>query len=307
VARPITPPISTAEIADAAVTTDKIADGAVTVAELATNAVETAKIANQAVTGDKIQDASITPVKLAFAVPSRPMTPPIETAEIGDAQVTPVKLSFAVPTRPLVPPIAAAEIADLQITDSKIADGAVTGGKVADGAIGVTKLQGLSVTTDKLAPGAVTPEKVDSVNTPTDGQLLSIELATSRYKYVTPAVGASGITFLNSNIMVFSNSDSADVDQALDLSAWIPTTATGVLVEMQHTGATSDGEDRILLVFGRRTAMDWGYSTLPLQGRYQDLYKGDIVATDSARMIRVFISRSGRFSAVNVWIKGYIE
>jgi hypothetical protein len=83
--------------------------------------------------------------------------------------------------------------------------------------------------------------------------------------------------------------------------------ATGVLVEMQHTGATTDGNDRILLVFGRRTAMDWGYSTLPLQGRYQDLYKDAIVATDSARMIRVFISRGGRFSAVNVWLRGYME
>ena len=57
--------VSTAKIADGAVTTIKIADLGVTTAKLATTAVTTDKIANLSVTTAKINDAAVTTAKIA--------------------------------------------------------------------------------------------------------------------------------------------------------------------------------------------------------------------------------------------------
>ncbi|MBI4712744.1 MAG: hypothetical protein HY762_05520 [Planctomycetes bacterium] len=133
-------------LGNGAVTTDKIADGAVTEPKLADNSVNAAKImagavgsselATNSVITSKIADGAVTPAKLSTidapadgetptynaaqakfewkpaAGVSRPLVPPITTAEIGDAQVTPAKLSFTPVSRPLVPPATPAEMED---------------------------------------------------------------------------------------------------------------------------------------------------------------------------------------------------
>ncbi|MBI4712239.1 MAG: hypothetical protein HY762_02890 [Planctomycetes bacterium] len=128
--------IGTAEIVDGAVTTPKLASSSVTSAKIGAGAVRGTELADGAVSSAKLSSAAVTPAKLAAIdspadgeVPaynqaqakfewkpaagvSRPLVPPIATAEIGDAQVTPVKLSFTPVSRPLVPPATPAEMED---------------------------------------------------------------------------------------------------------------------------------------------------------------------------------------------------
>ncbi|MBI4712894.1 MAG: hypothetical protein HY762_06320, partial [Planctomycetes bacterium] len=99
-------------IPDNSISAAKLVDNAVEKRHIKTAAVDTDELANAAVTSDKLRDASVTPAKLSFSVPTRPMVPPLEAAEIGDAQVTPAKLSFAPVSRPLIPPATPAEMED---------------------------------------------------------------------------------------------------------------------------------------------------------------------------------------------------
>lgn len=75
--------ISTAEIADSAITADKIASNAVTNAKLADNAVTTAEIADNAVTNAKIADNAITTAEIG--------TGAVTTDELGANAVTTAK------------------------------------------------------------------------------------------------------------------------------------------------------------------------------------------------------------------------
>ncbi|MCP4124718.1 MAG: tail fiber domain-containing protein [Bacteroidetes bacterium] len=77
--------ISTAKLADEAVTTIKILDANVTTAKLADSAVTTVKIADSNVTTAKIADANVTNAKLAVDS--------VATANIIDANVTNAKLA----------------------------------------------------------------------------------------------------------------------------------------------------------------------------------------------------------------------
>ncbi|HLD36287.1 MAG TPA: hypothetical protein VJC37_06160 [Planctomycetota bacterium] len=90
--------VDTDELANASVTTDKIRDANVTGVKIAANAITTGKIATGAVGTSDIANGAVTPEKLSFSVPSRPLTPPIATAEIGDGQVTQAKLAPDVQT-----------------------------------------------------------------------------------------------------------------------------------------------------------------------------------------------------------------
>ncbi|MEK7309964.1 MAG: hypothetical protein AAB038_04020 [Planctomycetota bacterium] len=85
--------VDTDELAAASVTTEKIRDANVTGVKIAANAITTGKIATGAVGTTDIANGAVTPEKLSFSVPSRPLTPPVTTAEIGDGQVTQAKLA----------------------------------------------------------------------------------------------------------------------------------------------------------------------------------------------------------------------
>lgn len=287
--------VGTADLIDGAVTNAKIAANTITQGKIAANAVGSSEIQDNAVNSREISNGAVTPEKLAAIdtpadgeVPTynqaqgkhewkplpagltRPITPPIATDEIGDAQVTPAKLSFTSVTRPLNPPIATAEI----------------------------------------APGAVTVEKVDAVNPPTDGYALTYELVSGRFKYTL--AGGNKVTFLQAQPQVYTEASAGNIDQLVDLSAWIPATATAVLLEIQFNamGVPRDIE-QVLQVIGRR-GMDWGNTTIHhiwqnIANFNNNVYKEAILATDSARQVRVLIVKNGQFCSTNIWIKGYIE
>ena len=133
--------VATDDIKDGAVTRDKIRDGAVTKEKMADGTIGTAEIIDGAITAPKLGTNSVTSAKIAAGA--------VKTGEIADAAITPAKLSFAIPTRPLVPPIVAAEIATDAVETAKIKNQAVTNDKLAMN----------SVETEKIKDGEVTPAK----------------------------------------------------------------------------------------------------------------------------------------------------
>ena len=106
--------ITTAMLANNAVTTTQVNDAAITTSKLAANAVTTAQITNASITSAKIATDTIIAGNIAAGA--------VGTSEIADLAVT------------------TAKIADGQITSVKIADDTITGADIAAGTITLTNL-----------------------------------------------------------------------------------------------------------------------------------------------------------------------
>ncbi|MFH1227276.1 MAG: hypothetical protein V1701_05160 [Planctomycetota bacterium] len=319
--------VSTPQITEGAITEDKLASDAVTSPKIKDATIQTEDIADKAVTlaklGDDvpavgIPDNSISAAKLADnSVEKRHIkSEAVDTAEIAggavtaekirDGAVTPAKLSF-VPggiTRPITPGVASDELQDDSVVEDKIKDNAVT----------EEKLAGNAVSAGKIAGGAVGPSKIDAVNTPADGQVLSYETATSRFKYITPSGGGgSKLTLFQSHFICLWEQSNTNIDQLIDLASFIPATATAVIVEIQFNAMSVPiGLEQQLWVYGRRGGADWGNSTIHFiwqntAGVNNEVYKEAVVATDSARQIRVIATKNGQFCSTNIWLRGYVE
>lgn len=174
---------ATHAIADLGITTAKIANGAVTAAKLGTSAVETAKINSGAVTA----------VKLA--------TDSVETAKIVDLNVTAAKLAAdAVET---------AKILDLNVTSAKLAADAVTAIKLADSALAYGAVMLNGTIAESRTGGATTiaiktmagtdPSATDPVyfafRSATAGSgLYTIRSVTAALSIVVPSTATMGFT-----------------------------------------------------------------------------------------------------------------
>ena len=106
--------ITTAMLANNAVTTTQVNDAAITTGKLAANAVTATQIATATITGAKIATDTIVAGNIA--------TGAVGTDEILDGT------------------IATVDIANLAVTTAKIADGAITGTKIATGSIPLAAL-----------------------------------------------------------------------------------------------------------------------------------------------------------------------
>ena len=279
--------ITSPKIRDAEVQSADIADGAVRLRHLGPDvpsinivdgSITTAKLANESITREKLNDGAVNSLKLGDSS--------VTTEKIQDASVTPAKLSFSVPSRPLTPPIATDEIANLAVTYDKIGN--------------------YSVNDEKLSNGAVTVPKVDAVNTPTDGQALTFEQASGRFKYA-PA-GGSKITLINPQ-MVFDETATSDRNAPLDVSTVVPATAVGVLVELHQDGQVpgwAQPSTQIQHPLGG-VALTC-YITGDAAGthpHYAD--NAGIVPVYSPQNIYLVINRVGVSTRVKVTVTGYIE
>lgn len=156
--------ITSAKLADGAITSDKIPSKAITTAKLADGAVTTPKLADDAVTSEKIKDGEV------------------KTADLADESVTTPKL------------------ANGAVTSEKIKDGEVKTVDLADGAVTYPKLNSALVATpDEAAAGTATNKLV----TPA-GLARALASASSKVSLtdvnVTWAANATSCTISNSAI-----------------------------------------------------------------------------------------------------------
>ncbi|MFA5794669.1 MAG: hypothetical protein WC980_06350 [Candidatus Brocadiia bacterium] len=285
--------VTTPKIADNAVVAEKIAGGAVTADKIDTHAVTSTKLNEGAVTASKIGIGEVTPTKLA-AVDS-PADGEVPTYNQAQAKLEWKPMASGV-TRPLTPAIATDEIGDAQVTNPKIVDRAVDW--------------------VKIALSSINHELLYNVAPPTDGQILSFDAATGKFNWIAPPTGGAGgmqLTLLSGQPLVFSENSMADINQLIDLSTFIPATATAVLVEMQFNAMSVPASmEQILTVLGRRAGMDYGTSTIHfiwqnVANLNQNIYKEATLATDETRMIKVLATKGGQFCSINIWLKGWIE
>jgi len=212
-------------------------DGEVTSPQITPDAVTEEKIADNAVTSEKIKDETIKSVDIG---PGQ-----VRTEDIADGAVTLAKLGGDVSVIPLMDgSVTNTKIADGAVRSEKldvgsviadkIASGAVTSLKIADGSVTNTKLATNSVTQSKIAANAVGASEIQAGAVGTseiaDGAVTAAKL--------DPAIplggGGETTTFLPTSVDVLYLVDiGTDIPYTvLDLSAWIPANAKGVILQL---------------------------------------------------------------------------
>lgn len=138
----------------------KLADGCVGAAAIAAGAVTGDKIANAAVTVDKIADDSVNSDKIVDGAinVNKIAANSVGNGQILDGAITASKIGTA--------EVGTAALAPLAVTTDKIADGAVTTDKLATSSVATEKLQDLCVTTPKIADQAVDTTKLNTGGSP---------------------------------------------------------------------------------------------------------------------------------------------
>ncbi len=172
-------------VAPGAVTSAALANNAVTGAAIAAGAVTGAKIAGNAVGAAQLADTTVTTAKLAAGA--------VGTAQLADGAVTGAKLAGA--------SLDATKLAAGAITLAKVGAGAVTSAKIVDGSIGASDLAPGAVETAKLADGAVTAAKLAAAAVDgsklADGAVTTAKLATGSVDAAKLATAAVGYSQLN--------------------------------------------------------------------------------------------------------------
>lgn len=163
------------EIPDGSITTAKLADNAVTSAKIKPSAVGTSQLADGAVTTAKIANGSITQNHLQIDSVGYPqiIDGSIDSTKVKDASIPGGKLmEQTLTTRELQPRSVTTDIlADNSVTTNKIVDGAVTEAKLAPSSVATEKLQDLCVTTPKIADQAVDTTKLNTGGDPGGGSV----------------------------------------------------------------------------------------------------------------------------------------
>lgn len=173
--RPITPPVTTAEIADNAINSSKIADGSIIRQDVAINFKapfsDTADFARGvnilyvdsalvAVNSYKLQGNDISALDTRFVNENQPNAisdamlhdGSVTSAKILDGTIQMIDLSFTPVIRPITPGITTQELSDSVLTTNKIKDEAITNVKLAPNAI----------TSDKILDNTITRSDVIS-------------------------------------------------------------------------------------------------------------------------------------------------
>lgn len=157
------------EIPDGSITTAKLADNAVTSAKIKAKTITDKELALGAVSGDIIQSKTIVASKLADGC--------VGAAAIADGAVTGDKIANAAVT--------VDKIADDSVNSDKIVDGAINVNKIAANSVGNGQILDGAVTSAKLAPGLdvsglffILPEDTQFPYTLTEGDKAKLSAAT---------------------------------------------------------------------------------------------------------------------------------
>jgi hypothetical protein len=206
----ITGQISTAQIADSAITalkigalaviSGKIAVDAVSAAEIAALAVGSSELAAGAVIAGKITALTIVAADIAAntITAAKIVADTITASEIAANAITSSELAAGavIAGKIAALTIVAGDIAALTITGAKIAAGtitadklvanSITAGQIQAGAIGATEIAAGAITTAKIAAGAVTANEI-SANTITAGKIVAGTITTTELAPITVA------------------------------------------------------------------------------------------------------------------------
>src|SRR5690554_2512553 len=178
--------ITTAKLANDAVTNDKLADNAVTSANIVDGTIATADLADNAVTENKILDGAVAPEKLSADPADEGKVGVVQpdgtvvyqnldsenidgkdlTAADGSIVVTDGTGTTLVDT--------SIQVSDGGITNTKLANNAVTNDKLANNAVTSANIVDGTIATADLANGAVTPEKL-SADTADAGKVATVQ------------------------------------------------------------------------------------------------------------------------------------
>ena len=276
--------VTNTKIADGAVSSGKLQDNAVVADKIATHAVTSTKLNDGAVTSSKIGTGEVTPAKLtAIDTPADGEVPTYNAAQLK-IEWKPLPAGL---TRPIDPPIDAAEIAGGAVTNEKIADRAVDW--------------------NKIALACVNHELLYNIAPPSDGQVLSFDSATGKFNWID-APGGSKITLINPQT-VFDETAMTDQAATLDVSAVVPATAIGVLVELHQDGMVpgwAQPSTQIQHPLGGVALTCYitgdAVGTLPM---YND--NAGLVPVYSPQNIYLVINRVGVSTRVKVTVIGYVE
>lgn len=175
--------IDTPQIADDAITSEKVRDGEIKSEDIGAQEIKTEDVKDGAITGPKIAESTIPESKMSFSIPTRPLSPGVDTVEIQDAKVTLAKLAPDSVDASKIKPgaVGESELAGNAVTEGKIKDGEIStnkykpssvdsaalgadsvgGTEIKTGAVGVTELGTDAVETVKIKNEAVTIDKVE--------------------------------------------------------------------------------------------------------------------------------------------------
>ena len=198
--------ITTAKLADDAVTTIKILDGNVT----------TPKIANDAVTTVKILDGNVTTNKLANDA--------VTTVKILDGNVTTNKL------------------ADNAVTSTKISNNAITTTKILDANVTTAKLADVSVTSAKLAATVITELKSTGDPYQFDTGVADTNPGAGKFRFNSATLGSITKLWANDTDYLGTSFVSRAMSAAVnDLFTYVSLTNPGtVLATFKVTAATTN-------------------------------------------------------------------
>ena len=200
--------VTTAKLANEAVTTAKIDDGAVTTAKVATGAIGSAALASNAVVAGKIAAGAVTGAKIASGA--------VGSAQIANGAVI------------------AAKVASGAIGSTALGAGAVTAAKIASGAVGSAALASDAVTSAKIADDAVTSAKIADDAVGVAALNISagsnITFSTANDMLTISAAGAQGGSTTLSGLSDVANSVSGAASGSLFVKGsnnWTSTTTIG--------------------------------------------------------------------------------
>lgn len=225
--------ITTAKVANSAISTVKIIDSNITTAKLAASAITSAKVANGAVTTVKILDSNVTSAKVANGA--------ITTVKILDSNVTTAKLANESVTgsKILDSTITSTELADssvttrkmanLNVTTAKLGDGSVTATKIAANAVITAKILDSNVTTGKLANGSVTTVKIADSNV-TTAKLADGAVSSAKIKDST--ITLSGLVVIGNTVLQGT-------------TTWVNSTTLSVRDNMIEVGSGATGASAV--------------------------------------------------------------
>jgi trimeric autotransporter adhesin len=211
--------VLTAAVGDAQITQGKLANDSVGAAQVIDGAIDTVALANSSVTNGKLSTDAVSSVKIqdGAITSSKLGTAAVQTSAVGDAQITGVKIANdAVDSQHIADGAinASSMFSSGVVNDTALASASVTSSKIGAGAVGTSALATSAVQEGNIQDGAVTSGKLGITfaqegfqisGTSTNSVTLAQSLSTNEAKAVL--VFKNGLSLRNATALGDTASD----------------------------------------------------------------------------------------------------